>query len=117
MRPATMPAMRNILPAIGAAIALVVLGHAAGGRVVRDRCIAAARTMPLQGGKTAGAELARIAPGGTWSIGPLGADEARPVVYTASDRWEWSCRDEAMRPSFVAVSPRARELTPERYFP
>lgn len=109
--------MASLLPWIAVVVALVLVGHAARARVVADRCIAAAREMPMAGGKTVGAELERIAPGGSWSIGALGLDEARPVVYTAGDRFEWSCRDEAMRPSFVAISPRARELTPERYFP
>ena len=114
MRPATRPAIRNILFMIVSALAFVMLARVMAGRALRDRCIVAAESMPLAAGGSVGAALEKSAPGGSWSVGAREKDGPRVVFY---EEWKWSCLDEEMRPSFIALSPKARELTPERWFP
>ena len=106
--------MRSTLLMIVSALALVLVARVMAGKALRDRCIVAAELMPLAGGGNVGAALLKSAPEGSWSVGARERDGTRVVSF---QEWKWSCLDEEMRPSFIALSPKARELTPERWFP
>lgn len=106
-----------------AGAAALVVARLAGGAVVSRRCVSAAQAMPVrtaQGISSVGRELEQLAPSGRWESGARAADGSRVVAYRAGQGttidWEWSCRDEETVPSFVALSPHAKELTPERAF-
>lgn len=105
------------------AVVAVAAARFAGVAVASNRCVSAARGMTVhtaEGTSSVARELGRLAPTGHWETGVRGADGSRPIVYRggpgADAEWEWSCRDEESLPSFVAVSPAARKLTPERSF-
>jgi hypothetical protein len=103
---------------ISLAMVLVAGARVVGGITDRDRCIAAARSLPVAAThRTVEEELHRRAPGGSWQLGAMQRDGSRELSWSVPGQssWEWTCLDGGSIPAFVAVSSSAATLTPDRH--
>jgi hypothetical protein len=115
------PGSGTSLKVVALAVASIGFARAIGHRATEGRCLSVTRSMLLSNGQASlrlGNVLGANAPGGRWESDAATQDGTRLIRYVGSmggteRTWEWSCDDRRALPLVRAVSPDARQLTPE----